>query len=137
MHVTCKRRWVERLKRSVVQLGSAYVRLLKSVVLYIGNTKMRGNVIKNQSPRHVHHERCRGIPADAEGIPKIVEKNENQRHRERNHRSDPTASTTYSTCCGLTNNPLDSAFETSDAAGETLLNRFALSTVSWSPSLFR
>lgn len=52
-------------------------------------------------------------------------------------RSVPTASTTYSTCCGRTNRPLDSADDMSDTAGDTLRSRFARSMLSWSPSRFR
>ncbi len=52
-------------------------------------------------------------------------------------RSVPTASTTYSTCCGRTNRPLDSEVDMSDTAGDTLRSRFARSMLSWSPSRFR
>lgn len=50
------------------------------------------------------------------------------------HKSDPTASTTYNTCCGRTNSPRYSEFEKSDTAGDALRSLFVRSTLSWSPS---
>jgi len=52
------------------------------------------------------------------------------------HKSDPTASTTYSTCCGRTNRPLVSVIDMSDAEGDMLLIRLARSMASCSPSRF-
>jgi hypothetical protein len=67
-----------------------------------------------------HHER-----EDGRGGKKPPQ---NEKSAQKNHKSVPTASTTYSTCCGLTKRPLDSELETSDVEGEALLILLALST---------